>query len=60
MTPELLKGFYRIAVFVLGASIALLIVVKPDSAEFVVTLMSMGVGAVLLLLVFLLSRYINK
>ena len=60
MTPELLKGFYRIAVFVLGVSIALLFVVKPDSAEFVVTLMSIGVGAALLLAVILTSRYFNR
>lgn len=60
MTPELLKGFYRIAVFVLGVSIALLFVVKPDTAEFVVTLMSIGVGAVLLIMVILTSRYFNK
>ena len=60
MTPELLKGFYRIAVFVLGVSIALLFVVKPDSAEFVVTLMSIAVGAALLVAVILTSRYFNR
>ncbi len=60
MTPELLKGFYRIAVFVLGVSFALLFVVKPDTAEFVVTLLSIGVGAVLLVLVILTSRYFNN
>ncbi|MYD11620.1 MAG: hypothetical protein F4X02_16445 [Chloroflexi bacterium] len=60
MTPELLKGFYRIAVFVLGVSVALLVVVKPDSAEFVVTLMSIGVGAALLVAVILTSRYFNR
>ncbi|MDE2637638.1 MAG: hypothetical protein OXI30_14855 [Chloroflexota bacterium] len=60
MTPELLKGFYRIAVFVLGVSIALLVVVKPDSAEFIVTLMSIGIGAALLVAVILTSRYLNR
>ncbi len=60
MTPELLKGFYRIAVFVLVVSIALLFVVKPDTAEFVVTLMSIGIGAILLVLVILTSRYFNR
>ena len=60
MAPELLKGFYRIAVFVLGVSIALLLVVKPDTAEFVVTLLSIGVGAALLIMVFLTSRYFNR
>ena len=60
MTPEMLKGFYRFAVFVLGVSIALLFVVKPDTAEFVVTLLSLGVGAALLVMVFLTSRYFNN
>ncbi|MCY4062626.1 MAG: hypothetical protein OXG53_09690 [Chloroflexi bacterium] len=60
MTPELLKGFYRIAIFVLGVSLALLFVVKPDSAEFVVTLMSIGIGLVLLVAVILTSRYLNR
>ena len=60
MTPELLKGFYRIAVFLLVVSIALLFVVKPDTVEFVVTLMSIGIGALLLVLVVLTSRYFNR
>ena len=60
MAPELLRGFYRIAVFVLGLSLAVLFVVKPNSAEYVVTLMSMGIGSVLLVLVILTSRYLNK
>ena len=60
MTPELLKGFYRIAVFVLGVSIVLLFFVEPDSAEFVVTLMSIGVGAALMTAVILTSRYFNR
>ncbi len=60
MTPELLKGFYRIAVFIWVVSIALLFVVKPDTAEYVVTLMSIGIGALLLVLVILTSRYFNK
>lgn len=60
MTPELLKGFYRFAVFVLGDSLALLFVVKPDTAELVVTLLSIGVGAALLVMVILTSRYFNR
>ncbi len=60
MTTELLKGFYRFAVFVLGVSLALLFVVKPDTAELVVTLLSIGVGAALLVMVILTSRYFNR
>ena len=60
MTPNILKGFYRIAIFVIGTSLALLFVVKPNSAEFVVTLLSICVGTTLLLLVMLTTWYINR
>ena len=60
MTPELLKAFYRIALLVLGASIALLLVVPPDSAEYIVTLMSVCVGSILLALVIAATWYINR
>ena len=60
MTPELLKVFYQVAIFVLVASIALLFIVKPDTAEYFVTLLSICVGALLLVLVILTSRYFNK
>ena len=60
MSPELLKGFYRIGVFVVGTSVLLLFVVEPDSAEYFVTLLSIGIGVILLLLVGLTAWYINR
>lgn len=60
MNPELLKGFYRIGVFVVGASALLLFIVEPDSAEFFVTLLSIGIGVILLLLVSLTAWYVNR
>lgn len=60
MTPDLLKGFYRIAILVVGASIALLFFVQRDSAEFFVSLMALGIGIVLLLLVAAASWYVNR
>lgn len=60
MSPELLKGFYRIGVFVVGTSVLLLFVVEPDSAEYFVTLLSIGIGVVLLLLVGLTAWYVNR
>lgn len=60
MSPELLKGFYRIGVFVVGTSVLLLFVVEPDSAEYFVTLLSIGIGVVLLLLVALTAWYVNR
>ena len=60
MTPDLLKGFYRIAIFLLAASVALLFFVERDSAEFFVTLMALGIGTILLLLVAAASWYVNR
>ncbi|MCY3779911.1 MAG: hypothetical protein OXG78_06355 [Chloroflexi bacterium] len=60
MTPSILKVFYTIAVFIVGASLALLFIVPPDSAEYVVTLLSACVGAVLLILVALTTWFINR
>ncbi len=60
MTPEMLKAFYRMGVFVLGASIFLFFVVEPDSAEQTVTILSAAIGALLLLLVALASWLMNR
>lgn len=60
MTPSILKSFYTIAVFIVGASIALLFVVEPDTAEYFVTMLSIGVGSLLLLVVALANWYINR
>ena len=60
MAPDLLKGFFRIGIFILGTSIALLFFVPPDSAEYVVTLLSICVGTALLVLVSLTAWYINR
>ncbi len=60
MGPEMLKAFYRMAVFVLGASVLLLFVVEPDSAEHAITILSAGIGAMLLLLVLFFSRFFNR
>ncbi len=60
MTPNMLKVFYTIASFIIGASLLLLLIVPPDSPEYFVTLMSICVGAILLLLVALTARFINR
>jgi len=60
MAPELLKGFFRAGVFVTGTSVFLLFIVKPDSAEFVITVLSICVGVALLTLVALASWYANR
>lgn len=60
MTPEQLKAFFRVAVFIMVVSTALLFIVPADSAEYVVTHMSLFVGALMTLLVMLVSWYINR
>ena len=60
MTPNLLKVFYTIASFIVGASLLLLFIVPPDSPEYIVTLMSTCVGAALLILVVLTARFLNR
>ena len=60
MTPELLKTFYKMGVFVLGASLFLLFVVEPDSAEQTISVMSAVIGAALIGLVALASWFMNR
>ncbi len=60
MTPNMLKVFYTVAVFIIGASLFLLLIVPPDSPEYFVTLLSIGVGAILLILVALTTWIINR
>ena len=60
MTPSILKVFYTLAVFIVGASLVLLFIVPPDSAEYIATLLSACVGTVLLILVALTTWFINR
>ncbi len=60
MTPSMLKVFYRLAVFIVGASVLLLVIVPPGSPEYIVTLLSVCVGAVLLALVALTTWFISR
>jgi len=60
MTPDLLKSFFRAGVFVTGTSVFLLFIVKRDSAEFVITVLSLCIGLILIGLVALASRYANR
>ena len=60
MTPEMLKTFYKMGVFVLGASLLLLFVVEPDSAEHAISVLSAFIGAALIGLVALASWFLNR
>ena len=60
MSPDILKAFFRMGVFVAGTSGLLLFLVKRDSAEFVITVLSLCVGLALLGLVSLVIWYTNN
>ena len=60
MSPNMLKVFFTMASFIIGTSLVLLFIVPPDSPEYFVTLMSICVGAILLFLVALTAKFINR
>lgn len=57
MTPEMGRGFFRIAVFVTLVSLALLPFLTPGTAEFVVDVLALMVGLVSIAVVFVLARW---
>lgn len=60
MSPDLLKAFFRAGVFVAGTSIFLLFIVERESPEFVITVLSLGIGITLIALVGLMIWYTNR
>jgi hypothetical protein len=57
MTPEMGRGFFRIAVFITLVSLALLPFLTPGTAEFVVDVLALIVGLVSIAVVFVLARW---
>lgn len=60
MTPDVLRSFFRIGIFVTGLSVLLALVNPTDSAEFVVSVCSIMIGLTLLLLVGIATWYSNR
>lgn len=60
MSPDLLKAFFRAGIFVAGTSAFLLLTVERNSAEFVITILSLCIGVLLMLLVGLMVWYTNR
>ncbi|MCX7669192.1 MAG: hypothetical protein N2439_03875 [Anaerolineae bacterium] len=56
MSPEIGLAATRIALFLIVAAGLMLLAVAPNSAEFVVLILTIGVGAVMLLMVGILAR----
>ena len=57
MNPELGQAWFRIALFITLVSAALLLIVQPGTAEFVMTVASLVVGLVFVgIVVFMVKR----
>ncbi len=54
MSPELGRAAFRLAVFIVVVALGLLLIVPRCTAEFVITLVSLGIGLVFSALVVLL------
>lgn len=57
MDPQVLAAGFKVAIFVTATAILLLIFEPRDSAEFVVSVMVLGIGLTFTALVALLVRY---
>lgn len=56
MTPDFLRGFLQAGIFITLVSLGLIFTVKPASAEFVVSLCSLGIGLMLVGLIVAVMR----
>lgn len=56
LSPEIGRAGFRLALLIALLSGALLVLVPPDSAEFVISALSLLVGLLLLLLIAVLAR----
>jgi hypothetical protein len=60
MTPDVLRAFFRIGVFVTGISVLLAIANPTDSPEFVVSVCSVMIGATLMLIVGIVTWFSSR
>lgn len=60
MNHKLLQGFIRIGVFVGGCSLLLIPFYPPDSAEFVISMCSTGIGLALIILAVIAMRVLPE
>ncbi len=60
MSPDVLKLFFRLAIFILLSSSFMVLVVPKNSAEFVVSVLSLVVGTLLMILVILVNIFGKK
>ncbi len=60
MSPQVGKAWFQIAIFILTLSAILSLLTQPGSAEFVISVVSFVIGAVLLLAVIFMVRRANR
>ena len=56
MNPEIGKGGFRIAISLVAAALVMLPFLQPNSAEFVVTVMTLFVGIVFIIFIAIMAR----
>jgi hypothetical protein len=56
MTPDFLRGFLQAGIFVTLVSLGLVFTTQQDSAEFVISVCSLGIGVLLVGMLILMMR----
>jgi len=56
MSPEAGQLWFRVAIFITLTSLALLFFQQPGTAEFVVTVLALGVGMLMIALIAIIAR----
>ncbi len=60
MSPHMGQQAFRIAIFIILVSGCLLFIVKPGTAEFVITVATFVIGLVFAILIAVLARWGNR
>ncbi|MFN7209568.1 MAG: hypothetical protein ACK4P1_04135 [Aggregatilineales bacterium] len=58
MNRSALQAYFRLGMLIVVGSVLLLVVQQPDTAEYVVTVLSLCIGAALIALVALVARFL--
>lgn len=59
MSPEIGKGGFRIAISLVAAALVMLPFLKPNSAEFVVTVLTLIIGIVFIIFIAIMARVVK-
>jgi len=56
VSPELGRTWFRVAFFITLMSALLLLVVKPGTAEFVITVFTLAIGLIFMAVIIIIAR----